>query len=87
MFLLVNGFEMKNFYEIIKSHADIAPQKSALKYGDQTMSYAAFFNVCKNVAANVFEHLNLSKSKDTIFIPIVFERSHWVPITIQSLLF
>src|SRR3989344_5702716 len=83
---LVKDKKLISFYKIIENHAVNSPNRIALKHDDESILYSEFFEFCKRVAGRVLKELK-KHPHDITFIPIVFERSHYVPITIHGLQF
>jgi amino acid adenylation domain-containing protein len=70
------------FYKIIKTHSELSPNRVALAFGDKKISYVQFFNLCCRIAHQLQPFL-----KNSTFVPIIMERSHFIPLTIHGLQF
>ena len=78
---------MNSFFEILKHHDEINPNSLALKYQDEELSYRDFFKLTRKFAHFINKELKINKLEQTVFIPIIFERSFWIPVSIHSLFF
>ena len=77
---------MKSLRDTIRTYSRKTPDKVAVKFEDININYYEFDNMLTNVSGNILDRLSSLYAIDTVFIPLILERSHFLPIAIHSLL-
>jgi fengycin family lipopeptide synthetase D len=69
-------------YENLQKLSENNADRIALASDSQNITYFQMFRLCKNIATNLQKIL-----EDTTFVPLIFERSHYIPLAVHGLQF